>query len=86
MKLVGKSQKRTRRPTENELEKLITALTERQNQRGSNIPFVDILNFSILTCMRIGEICKIEWKDLNHEHKTVIVKDEKTQEKKRVII
>lgn len=82
MKLVGKSQKRTRRPTENELEKLITALTERQNQRGSNIPFVDILNFSILTCMRIGEVCKIEWKDLNHEHKTIIVKDRKDPRKK----
>ncbi|KGJ89808.1 site-specific integrase [Colwellia psychrerythraea] len=82
MKLVGKSQKRTRRPTEDELEKLIAALTERQEKQGSNIPFVDILNFSILTYMRIGEVCKIEWKDLNHEHKTVIVRDRKDPRKK----
>lgn len=82
MKLVGKSQKRTRRPTENELERLIEALTERQKQQSSKIPFVDILNFSILTCMRIGEVCKIKWEDLNHEHKTVIVRDRKDPRKK----
>ena len=82
MKLVGKSQKRTRRPTEQELGKLIVALTERQGKQTSRIPFVDILNFSILTCMRIGEVCKIEWKDLNHEYKTVIVKDRKDPRKK----
>jgi integrase len=82
MKLVGNSQKRTRRPTEDELEKLIAALTERQEQKMSNIPYVDILNFSILTCMRIGEVCKIKWKDLKHEHKTVLVRDRKDPRKK----
>ena len=82
MKLVGKSQKRTRRPTANELELLIKGLTERENQQGGTIPFVDILNFSILTCMRIGEVCKIEWKDLNNDHKTIIVKDRKDPRKK----
>jgi len=45
MNLVGKSQKRTRRPTEKELEKLTMALAERESKQGSNIPFVDILNF-----------------------------------------
>ena len=82
MKLIGKSQKRTRRPTENELEKLTGALIERQNKRMSHIPFVDILNFSILTCMRIGEVCKIKWEDLNIEHKTVLVRDRKDPRKK----
>jgi integrase len=82
MKLVGKSQKRTRRPTENELEKLTVALKERQEKRTSHIPFVDILNFSILTCMRIGEVCKIKWEDLNTEHKTVLVRDRKDPRKK----
>jgi len=82
VKLVGKSQKRTRRPTENELEKLIEALTERQNKQGSNIPFVDMLNFSILTCMRIGEVCGLKWDDLNEDHKTIIVRDRKDPRKK----
>ena len=86
MKLVGKSQKRTRRPTDNELERLIEALTERQKKRGSIIPFVDILNFSILTCMRISEVCNLKWEDLNEEHKTVIVRDRKDPRKKKVTI
>ncbi|MCJ8318750.1 MAG: site-specific integrase [Colwellia sp.] len=82
MKLVGKSQKRTRRPTEDELNKLIASLEKRQNKPGSKIPFVDILNFSILTCMRIGEVCSIKWDDLNKDHKTVIVRDRKDPRKK----
>lgn len=82
MKLICKSQKRTRRPTEDELEKLIVGLTERQEKQGSNIPFVDILNFSILTCMRIGEVCSIKWEDINEEHKTIIVRDRKDPRKK----
>ena len=82
MKLVGKSQKRTRRPTEDELIKLTESLEERQSKQGSHIPFVDILNFSILTCMRIGEVCGIKWSDLNEDHKTVIVRDRKDPRKK----
>ena len=82
MQLVGKGQKRTRRPTEKELSRLIKGLEARQNSQINKIPFVDILNFSILTCMRIGEVCKIKWEDLNEEHKTVIVRDRKDPRKK----
>ena len=82
MRLVGKSQKRTRRPTSEELYLLIESLEIRQNKQGSKIPFVDILNFSILTCMRIGEVCSIKWSDLNEAHKTVIVRDRKDPRKK----
>jgi len=32
--------------------------------------------------MRIGKVCKIRWEDLNHEHKTVIVRDRKDPRKK----
>ena len=69
MKLVGKSDKRTRRPTENELDRLREGLLERENFRPDSkrvrIPFTDILEFSILTCMRIGEVCSLRWDDLN---------------------
>ncbi|PSB82991.1 site-specific integrase [Photobacterium damselae] len=85
MKLIGKSQKRTRRPTNDELEKLKEGLKERQNYRPNGqirIPFLDILDFSILTCMRIGEVCKLQWDDLNIEHKTVLVRDRKDPRKK----
>lgn len=86
MALVGKSQKRTRRPTENELEKLKEGLQVRQDYRSNGkarIPFTDILDFSILTCMRIGEVCNLRWEDLNEAHRTVIVRDRKDPRKKQ---
>lgn len=85
MGLVGKSQKRTRRPTENELEKLREGLKQRMEYRPNGkvrIPFLDILDFSILTCMRIGEVCKLRWEDLNEDHKTILVRDRKDPRKK----
>jgi integrase len=85
MGLVGKSDKRTRRPTTNELDRLKDGLKERQGFRPNGktrIPFLDILDFSILTCMRIGEVCKLRWEDINEEHKTVLVRDRKDPRKK----
>ena len=85
MKLVGKSNKRTRRPTENEIERLKEGLLKRQNTRANGqirIPFIDILDFSILTCMRIGEVCALRWDDLNEGHKTITVRDRKDPRKK----
>lgn len=85
MKLVGKSEKRTRRPTTIEIERLKEGLLKRQNFRSNGktrIPFIDILEFSILTCMRIGEVCKLRWDDLNKEHKTILVRDRKDPRKK----
>jgi len=85
MKYVGKSQKRTRRPTENELEKLRGGLKERMSYRANGvvrIPYLDILDFSIFTCMRIGEVCSLRWEDLNTDHKTILVRDRKDPRKK----
>ena len=85
MGLVGKSQRRTRRPTEDELDKLKIGLKERMAYRlngKTRIPFLDILDFSILTCMRIGEVCKLRWDDLNTDHKTILVRDRKDPRKK----
>lgn len=85
MGLISKSQKRTRRPTSIELENLKKGLLERQNARANGqarIPFVDILEFSILTCMRIGEVCSLRWEDINKEQKTVLVRNRKDPRKK----
>lgn len=85
MGLIGKSQKRTRRPTEHELDRLRKGLEARQDFRSNGkirIPFIDILEFSILTCMRIGEVCALRWDDLHEEHKTITVRDRKDPRKK----
>ncbi|MCG7551949.1 site-specific integrase [Pseudoalteromonas sp. Of11M-6] len=85
MGLIGVSHKRTRRPTSDELERLRGGLEKRMAYRSNGtkrIPYLDILDFSLLTCMRIGEVCKITWDDLNTEHKTVMVRDRKDPRKK----
>ena len=86
MKLIGKSEKRTRRPTLIEIDKLKAALTIREGQKANGkvrIPYNDILDFSILSCMRIGEVCGLRWEDLNREHKTILIRDRKDPRKKK---
>lgn len=82
LKLIGKGEIRSRRPAEDEIIALKEKLLERQEKRGSIIPFVDILDFSILSCMRIGEVCKITWEDLNEDEGWVWVRDRKDPRKK----
>lgn len=82
LNLVGKANIRTRRPAEEEIEQLKSGLKLRQTKKGSVIPFVDILDFSILSCMRVGEVCKILWEDLDEKESWVIVRDRKDPRKK----
>ena len=80
--LISKSQRRSRRPTTIEIDKLKEGLTERGSSKISDIPFVEILDFSILSCMRIGEVCKILWSDVDCKQKAVTVRDRKDPRKK----
>ncbi|MDE9543717.1 tyrosine-type recombinase/integrase [Xenorhabdus bovienii] len=82
MGLIGKSQRRSRRPLQDELNKLIEGLRKRSSHREGKIPYEDILNFSILSCMRIGEVCKIRWADIDEKQRSVIVRDRKDPRKK----
>lgn len=82
MGLISKSNRRDRRPNENEIDIIIAALEERQEHPRARIPFVDIFNFSILSCMRVGELCRIEWDDIDYAQKSVLVRDRKDPRKK----
>ena len=82
MNLIGKSQRRTRRPVNDELDRIVKQLQKRQSHKNSKIPFVDILNFSILSCMRISEVCSLEWNDIDYKQKAVLVKNRKDPRKK----
>ncbi|MDG3084730.1 site-specific integrase [Vibrio hannami] len=82
MGLVGKSARRSRRPNELEIQKLITGLKDREKSSGSSIPYSDIFIISVLTCMRIGEVCDIRWVDLNETQLAVKVRDRKDPRKK----
>ncbi|UIP27671.1 site-specific integrase [Photobacterium sp. TLY01] len=80
--LIAKSERRSRRPRSFELDQIRTELKKRQNHKAAHIPFLDILDFSILSCMRIGEVCKILWDDVDEQSKAVKVRDRKDPRKK----
>lgn len=72
--LIGKSQERDRRPTQEELEQLFAAFDNNPWQRN---PMTRIIQFAIGTAMRQDEICRITWSDLDLRRKTVIIRDRK---------
>ncbi|CAH0531673.1 hypothetical protein CTH30272_03919 [Allocatenococcus thiocycli] len=80
--LVGRSNRRDRRPTEQELCRIEEALRKREQHHASHIPLVDIFHISILTCMRLGEITRITWKDLDINNQTVTIRDRKDPRRK----
>ncbi|STO56065.1 site-specific integrase [Grimontia hollisae] len=82
MGLIGKSARRSRRPDEDEIQQLVAGLKEREASHVSFIPFTDIFVFSVLTCMRIGEVCDIRWTDLNEMQRAVMVRNRKDPRKK----
>jgi integrase len=77
--LVGRSRRRERRPTPMELERL--CLYWRSNPR-QKIPMADLTEFAIASGMRLGEICRIRWRDLDQIGRTVTIRDRKDPRQK----
>lgn len=74
VRLISKSNQRDRRVTDAEIRTLITHF--RKKPRGG-IPFPDIIQFSVATTMRISEVCRLRWSDLNESNKTIVIRDRK---------
>jgi integrase len=72
--LIGRPIQRDRRPTSAELNKLRRYWKANDRQ---TIPMGDIMDFAVATAWRLGEICRIEWADLNTSDKTIIIRDRK---------
>ena len=81
--LIGRSNQRDRRPTKEELILAEEGLHKRQSHRASHIPLVDIFQMSILTCMRLGEITRVTWNDLNLKDGTLTIRDRKDPRRKK---
>lgn len=75
--LIGRSQRRERRPTKEELQIMEEGLKRRQSHRAAHIPLVDIFHLSIYTCMRLGEITSITWNDLDIDSSTLTIRNRK---------
>ncbi|MGO2336289.1 site-specific integrase [Providencia sp.] len=82
MGVIAKSNVRSRRPTKDEIQLILDALKEHEKRKQVQIPYSDIFMFSILSCMRIGEVCKIKWTDVDYSTRSVVVKDRKDPRKK----
>lgn len=75
LKLVGKSKRRERRPTADELQRL-RAHFEAAAWR-SEIPMPDIIDFAIMTAKRESEITRLLWSDLEASTRTALLRDAK---------
>jgi integrase len=78
--LVGKGDERDRRPTQDELDQIITAF---ENNHRQQIPVGRIARFAVATAMRLDEISKIQWRDYDSEKKMLLIRDRKDPRKKK---
>jgi integrase len=78
--LVGHSKERDRRPTEDEIEQLITYF---ETNPRLVIPMGRIVRFAIATAMRQEEICRVTWGDLNLRTRMLTIRDRKDPRSKK---
>ncbi len=77
--LVGKSNERDRRPSQDELDRLIGYAESNPQQF---LPLGRIIRFAVATAMRQAEICRIEWSDVDMTKRTVTIRDRKDPRRK----
>jgi integrase len=78
--LIGKSNERDRRPTDEELEKLYRHFDK--NERYT-IPMSRVIRFAIATAMRQEEIFRVTWSDYNPRTKMLLIRDRKDPREKK---
>lgn len=74
LRLVGKSQRRERRVTDAEIARLVKHFKADAN---TGVPMADLVQFCLASAMRISEVCRISWADLDKRARTVIIRDRK---------
>lgn len=77
--LTGRSEHRDRRPTMDELDRLMTFFAGR---KATAIPMTRIVAFAIFSTRRQEEITRIAWPDLDEQHSRVMVRDMKNPTEK----
>lgn len=72
--LIGKSEPRSRRPTEDEIARLL-AYFEKQNwHHRTKVDMVLMTHWQRASARRVGESCKLLWADWDREAQTIIVR------------
>lgn len=81
LRLIGKSTKRDRRPTADELARLFEFFGRRDDR--STIPMSDILDFAIKSARREAEITRLRREDLDEATHTCLLRDIKHPRQKK---
>lgn len=71
--MVGKSKRRDRRVSAAELRALIAYFKD----GNSEVPMGDLIRFCVATAMRISEVCRLTWADLDAKGRTILIRDRK---------
>lgn len=74
--LIGRSVERSRRVSDEEIEDIM-------DEMRSSLPMEELIQFSIDSAIRLGELCRVRWEDIDHEKKTLMIRDRKHPNKKR---
>ncbi len=72
--LVAKSAERDRRPTQDELDAIITAS---ETNLRLIIPLARLVKFAVATAMRQDEICRVQFEDFNAQQSTLMIRQRK---------
>lgn len=75
--MVSKSKERNRRPTLEELDKLMKHFFEMQVRRPGSIHMPKLIAFAIFSTRRQEEVTRIRWDDLDESRQAVLVRDMK---------
>lgn len=77
--IVGRSNRRDKRPALDELDRLMTHFAGR---KAEAIPMAKIVAFALFSTRRQEEITRIKWTDLDEKHSRVLVRDMKDPSEK----
>lgn len=70
LRLMGKAKERDRRPQGDELERVKAKL-------NTSLPVAAMMDFAAITGMRVSEITRLRWADVDEKTKCVLVRDRK---------
>lgn len=73
--LIAKAQSRDRRPSADEIERLLAHFDEQAKDPRTKVPMRTIVEFSLVSARRISETCRLRWGDVDAEKRLCLVRD-----------
>ncbi|MDK3073791.1 site-specific integrase [Sedimentitalea sp. JM2-8] len=77
MGIISRSAQRDRRPTLDELDRLLEHFIERRKKVPQAMPMHKVIVFALFSTRRQAEITRLTWDDFEEKHKRVLVRDMK---------